>query len=112
MIESAAARWLFTAVFVAAALGSVRFGRPGLAGLHHALMAVAMIWMLTALPGAAGMGPSGHSPGAMAGMPGAGAMSGSAAMSGAAGLPVPVLAVSVLCAALPWLARAVALGLS
>ena len=175
MIESAAARWLFTAVFAAAALGtvlsrrraagqrradragtgfclvmctaliamawwaeptivvwaqvagfgcaalwsglgSVRFGRPSPTGLHHALMAAAMIWMLTALPGAAGMGPAGHDPGAMAGMPSARAMSGGAAMSGAAGLPVPVLVVSVLCAAccagaaLPWLARAIGPG--
>jgi Domain of unknown function (DUF5134) len=183
MIESAAARWLFTAVFAAAALGAVLsrrraagpgrgdragagfclvmcaaliamawwaepaavvwvqvagfgcaalcfglagagrsglgsgwFGRPSLTGLHHALMAVAMIWMLTALPSAAGMRPAGRDPGAMAGMPSAGAMPGSAAMPGAAGLPGPVLAVSVLCAAccagaaLPWLARAIGPG--
>jgi hypothetical protein len=34
---------------------SGRLRRPSLTGLHHALMAAAMIWMLTAVPGTAGM---------------------------------------------------------
>ena len=72
----------------------------GPAGLHHALMAGAMIWMLTAMPGAAGMPAPRHDHDAMAGMP-------------QAGMPGPVLAVCILaagyCAAasVPWLRRAI-----
>jgi len=68
--------------------------------LHHALMAGAMIWMLTAMPGAAGMPAPRHDHDAMAGMP-------------QAGMPGPVLAVCILaagyCAAasVPWLRRAI-----
>lgn len=169
MIESATARWLLTAVFAAAALGTAwrrqpagqarradrptaafcivmcaaliamtwwprpaavtwlqvagfgcaalwfglaswgRFGqfrRPRLVGMHHALMGGAMIWMLVALSGVAGIRPPGTGQDAMTGM---------TAMS-SAGPPFPVLAVSglvaVCCAAaaLPWAARAVGPG--
>jgi Domain of unknown function (DUF5134) len=91
--------------FVRARRGSYGgFQGPSLTGLHHALMAAAMIWMLTAASSAAGMRSPGRGHGAMA------------AMSGA-GLPVPVLAVSALIAAscaaasIPWLARAIGPGL-
>ena len=73
--EPAAATWLQAAVFGCAALG---FGlasvagtgpvrRPRLPAIFHALMAGAMIWMLTAMP-AAGLPPAGSLPGAMASM--------------------------------------------
>jgi hypothetical protein len=71
--------------------------------LLHALMAGAMIWMLTAMPAVTGMPPAGLARGAMA------------PMSGAA-TPAPVLVVSILlavsCAAasIPWLARAIGSG--
>ena len=74
--EPAAAAWVQVAVYGCAALwfglaglagpGQVR--RPGLPALLHALMAGAMIWMLTAMPAAAGMPPAGSARGAMAPM--------------------------------------------
>jgi hypothetical protein len=108
--EPAAAAWLQAALFGCAALWFVlaslldpgRPRRPGLTGLHHALMAAAMTWMLTAMPGAALPSPGpGH--GAMAAMPGV-------------GLPTPDLAVSILLAAyctvaaLPLLRQAIGPG--
>lgn len=110
-LEPAALTWVQVAGFGCAALwfllaSGTRFGqfrRPRLVGMHHALMGGAMIWMLVALPGLAGMRPS---------MPGQHAM---AAMSGG-GPAIPVLAVSGLvaaacgAAALPWLARAIGPG--
>jgi Domain of unknown function (DUF5134) len=109
--EPAGAAWLQAAVFGCAGLWLVLarlrgFGpirRSGLAGLHHALMAGAMIWMLTAMPGAVGTSAPGRDHGAMAAMP-------------RAGVPGPVLAVSILtagyCAAasIPWLLRAIGSG--
>jgi Domain of unknown function (DUF5134) len=109
--EPAVAAWLQAAVFGCAGMWSVLTHRrgfgpirpPGPAGLHHALMAGAMIWMLTAMPGAAGMPAPRHDHDAMAGMP-------------QAGVPGPVLAVSILaagyCAAasIPWLRRAIGPG--
>jgi hypothetical protein len=77
--EPAPAAWFQAALFGCAALwfvlsslrGSGRLPRLGLAGLHHPLTAGAMIWMLTAMPGAAAPSPSpGH--GGMAAMPGGG----------------------------------------
>jgi hypothetical protein len=50
--------------------GPIRLPRP--AGLHHALMAGAMIWMLTAIPGMTAMPAPRHDHGAMAAMPRAG----------------------------------------
>src|SRR5258708_4902240 len=110
MITALAARWLFTAVFRAAGLraaipgrcaaGSARpalgSGRPGLAGpggvrrpslpaLLQMLMAVAMTWMLTAMPAAGGIPSAGPARGAMAAMP-------------RAVMPAPVLVISVLLA--------------
>jgi len=61
--EPTGAVWLQVVVFGGTALWLVRTG-PGGAGLRHALMAGAMIWMLTALPargqmrGMAGATPS------------------------------------------------------
>jgi hypothetical protein len=59
----AVAAWLQAAVFGCAGMwpalahrrgvGPLRL--PGPAGLHHALMAGAMIWMLTAIPGTTAM---------------------------------------------------------
>ncbi|HEU5391930.1 MAG TPA: DUF5134 domain-containing protein [Streptosporangiaceae bacterium] len=109
--EPAAAAWPQAAVFGCAALWSGRAvladsGRARHAGLPavlHALMAGAMIWMLTAMPAAAAMPPAGPRRGAM--MP----------MSRAA-TPALVLAVSILLAAacaaacIPWLARAIGPG--
>lgn len=91
--EPAAAAWFQAALFGCAALwfvlatlpGSGRPPRLGLTGLHQALTAGAMIWMLTAMPCGATPSPSpGH--GAMAAMPGA-------------GMPTPDLAISILFAA-------------
>lgn len=110
--ESAVATWVQVAGFGCAALwfmlagrpGSGRFGRPAPADLHHALMAAAMIWMLTVLSGGTPMRST---------MPGHGGMAG---MSAAASQPLPVLAVTGLAAAycaiatIPWLARAVGPG--
>lgn len=109
--EPAVAAWLQAAVFGCAGMwlvlahrrgfGSIRL--PGPAGLHHALMAGAMIWMLTAIPGMTAMPAPRHDHDAMAAMP-------------QAGVPGPVLAVSILaagyCAAasIPWLRRAIGPG--
>jgi hypothetical protein len=91
--EPAAAAWLQAALFGCAALWFVLASlldtglprRPGLAGLHYALTAGSMTWMLTAMRGAALPSPGpGH--GAMATMPGA-------------GMPTLDLAVSILLAA-------------
>jgi hypothetical protein len=77
--EPAPAAWFQAALFGCAALwfvlsslrSSGRLPRLGLTGLHHALTAGAMIWMLTAMRGGATPSPSpGH--GGMAAMPGAG----------------------------------------
>ena len=64
--EPAAAAWAQAAVFGCAALWSALDGlagpgrtrRPGLPAALHMLMASAMIWMLTAMPAAAGMRPA------------------------------------------------------
>jgi hypothetical protein len=109
--EPAVAAWLQAAVFGCAGLwlvlayrcgfGPIRL--PGPAGLHHALMAGVMIWMLTAMPDTAATPAPRHDHGAMAAMP-------------QAGVPGPVLAVSILaagyCAAasIPWLRRAIGPG--
>jgi Domain of unknown function (DUF5134) len=83
--EPAAVTWLQVAGFGAAAIGFGLASRPRLTGAHHALTAVAMIWMLTALSGMT--------------------------------RPVPVLAISVVAAAvcaaasIPWLVRASGPGL-
>jgi hypothetical protein len=91
--EPAPATWFQAALFGCAALwfvlaslhSSGRLPRLGLSGLHHALTAVAMIWMLTAMRGGPTPSPSqGH--GAMAAMPGA-------------GMPTPDLVISILFAA-------------
>jgi len=106
--EPAAATWLQVAVFGCAglrlALASPAHSswarRPGLPALLHALMAGAMIWMLTAMPAAAGMRPV---RGAMVSM--------SRAATPAAVVVVSILlAVSCVAASIPWLARAVAPG--
>lgn len=109
--EPAAATWLQAAVFGCAALG---FGlasvagigpvrRPRLPALFHALMAGAMIWMLTAMPAAAGS-PSARSPrGAMAPMSQAATLATVVAVS-------IVLALSCAAASIPWLARAIGAG--
>jgi hypothetical protein len=100
-------QWFQIAVFGCAVIwfggaglgGSARSRTRGLPGLHHALMAGAMIWMIAAMPMAAA-GPA------------TGAMS---AMSRRA-TPAAVLIVSVLLtayfglAAIPWLLRAVGPG--
>ena len=110
-LEPAAVTWLQVAGFGCAALwfglagwgGLGRFRQPRLAGLHHALMGGAMIWMLVALSGVAVIRPP------------QGAMAGMAAMP-SGGPPIPVLAVSALiaaccaAAALPFAARAVGPG--
>jgi Domain of unknown function (DUF5134) len=109
--EPAAATWLQTALFAGAALGlglaslagSGPVRRPSLPALLHALMAGAMIWMLTAMPAATGMPSAG---------PGRGAMK----LMSRAAPPAPVLVVSILlavsCAAasITWLVRPVGSG--
>lgn len=124
--EPAAAVWMQAAGFGCAGLWfglgrSGWFRRPSLTGLHHALMAAAMIWMLAALPGVARMAGTGRTAGTagMAGMAGMQPPRGQGPMAAMAamGPPVPVLAVSALAAAccviaaVPWLARAVGPGL-
>jgi hypothetical protein len=103
--------WFLTALFGCAVIwfglaapGAVAGSRARrLPGLHHALMAGAMIWMITAMPAAMRMGPAGPARGAMP------AMSPHAA-------PAVVLAVSVLLAAyfalaaVPWLVCAIGPG--
>jgi hypothetical protein len=102
--------WLQTALFGCAVLwfgivspdptARLRAGR--LAGLHHALMAAAMIWMVIAMPAAMHMGPK----------PGGQTIS---SMSHPA-IPAVVPAVSVLLAAyfalavVPWLTGAIGSG--
>jgi hypothetical protein len=114
--EPAAARWTQAAVFGCAALGFGLAGVAGVAGvagsgrswrhaLPHALMAVAMVWMFTAMPGASAMPAASAMPsdtrGAMMPMP-------------QPATSVPVLIVSILLAvscaatALWWLPRAAA----
>jgi hypothetical protein len=81
MVGALAARWLLTAVFAAAGLGSLpargglaslrgiaRFQPRSLSGLHHVLMAGAMIWMITAMSAAARMASAGPARSAMAAM--------------------------------------------
>jgi hypothetical protein len=111
--EAAGWAWAQAAAFGLAALwfgwaGLSGSGRGRLAAFLHALMAVAMAWMLTALPAGTAMAPSGS-------MATSGAMASSGAMApmSVAATSAPVLAVSVLlamcCAATAvwWLARAV-----
>ena len=89
-IEPAVVTWVQVAGFGGAALwfvlarriGSGRFGRPVPADVHHALMAAAMIWMLTALSAGTQMRST---------MPGHSEMAG-------------------MSAAIPWLGRAVGPG--
>src|SRR5690348_6721539 len=109
--EPAVAAWLQAVVFGCAGLWSglahlsvvSPARRTGLARLHHALMAEAMIWMLTAMPGAAGMPAPRRDHGAMAAMP-------------PADVPGPVLAFGILAAgysataSIPWLVRAIGRG--
>lgn len=111
-LEPAAIIWVQVAGFGCAAIWFLlargdslgQFGRPWLAGAHHAMMGAAMIWMLVVLPGVAGMRPAGMGQGAMRAM-------------SSSGPSIPVLAVSGLvaagcaAAALPWLARAIGPGL-
>jgi len=69
--------WLQVAVFGCAVIwfcatalgGSARSRTPRLPGLHHALMAGAMIWMITAIPVAMPMESAGPAASAMSGMP-------------------------------------------
>ncbi|HYK32362.1 MAG TPA: DUF5134 domain-containing protein [Streptosporangiaceae bacterium] len=110
--EPGIATWVQVAGFGCAALwfvlagrtGAGRLGRPAPDDMHHALMAAAMIWMLTVLSGGTQMRSAMLGHGAMAGM------------SGVASLPFPVLAVTGLGAAycviasIPWLGRAVGPG--
>ena len=80
--------------------GSARLRAGALSGLHHAVMAASMIWMITAMPEAMRMGPA-AAPGRSA----------TPAMSGATISPA-VLAVSAVLvayfalAAVPWTVRA------
>lgn len=88
--EPAAAAGIQAALFGGAALwfgfaalaGPDRGGRHGLASMLHALMAVAMIWMLTALPAVTGTP-------AATGTPAVPAMPGADGMSSAPGMPSP-----------------------
>jgi hypothetical protein len=109
--EPAAAAWAQAAVFGCAALwsglaslaGPGRVRRPDLPAVLRTLMAGAMIWMLTAMPAAAGMTSAGSARGAMAPM-------------ARAATPALVLAVGILfaasctAAAFAWLARAIGPG--
>lgn len=88
--EPAAAAGIQAALFGGAALwfgfaalvGPDRGGRHGLASMLHALMAVVMIWMLTALPAATGTP-------AATGMPAVPAVPGADGMSSPPGIPSP-----------------------
>jgi Domain of unknown function (DUF5134) len=109
--EPAPAVWLQTALFGCAVIwfglaspsGTARFWSASLPGAHHALMAGAMIWMITAMPADMRMTPAGAGRTAMA------------AMSHPA-MPAAVLAVSVLLAAyfalaaIAWSVRAIRPG--
>ena len=89
--------------FGLASLASPGRGRPALPALLHALMAVAMIWMLTAMPTVTGMMSAETGGGAMAPMP-----------RSAAPAPVVVsvlLAVSCAAAAFWWLTGTIGRGL-
>jgi Domain of unknown function (DUF5134) len=104
-------QWFQIAVFGCAVIwfggaslgGSARSRTRGLPGLHHALMAGAMIWMIAAMPAVMPMAAAGPAPGAMS------------AMSRRA-TPAAVLIIGVLLtayfglAAIPWLLRAVGPG--
>ena len=69
--------WLQVAVFGCAVIwfcgptlgGSARSRTPRLPGLHHALMAGTMIWMITAIPAAMPMASAGPAASVMSGMP-------------------------------------------
>lgn len=93
---------------LASVTGSGQGRRPSLAALLHAVMAVAMVWMLTAMPSATGMSPAESGRGAMAQM--------SPASMSPSATPSSVLVVSILfavcCAATAfwWLTRAVGPG--
>jgi hypothetical protein len=109
-LEPSAITWVQVAGFGCAALwfgladlaGSTRI-RLGLPALLHALMAAAMIWMLTVMPAVTGMPPPGRGRGVMTAVP-------------RVATPTPVLAVSILLAvsctvaSIPWLARAIGPG--
>jgi Domain of unknown function (DUF5134) len=109
--EPAPARWLQSALFGCAVIWfglaspgqTARFWPTSLPGAHHALMAGAMIWMITAMPGAMPM------------VPGMAASTAMATMSYPA-IPAAVLAVSALLAAyfalaaIAWLVRAICPG--
>jgi hypothetical protein len=109
--EPIAPAWFLTALFGCAVIwfgladpgGVAVFRVRRLPGLHHALMAGAMIWMITAMPPAMPMGPARRARGAMPAMSGHGA-------------PAAVLAVSVLLAAyfalaaVPWFGCAIGAG--
>jgi Domain of unknown function (DUF5134) len=109
--EPIAPAWFLTALFGCAVIWFGLAGPGGVAswrtrrlpGLHHALMAGAMIWMITAMPAVMRMGSAGPARGAMPAMP------------RPAG-PAAVLAVSVLLAAyfalaaVPWLVCAIGPG--
>ena len=89
--------------FGLASLAGPGQGRPALPALLHALMAVAMIWMLTAMPTVTGTTSAETGGGAMAPMP-----------RSAAPAPVVVsilLAVSCAAAAFWWLTGAIGRGL-
>lgn len=83
--------------------GTARFRARSVPGLHHALMAGAMIWMITAMPAAMRMMPAGPARSAMP------------AMSRPA-TPAAVPVVSILLAAyfalaaIPWFVRAIGPG--
>jgi len=110
LAEPATAAWVQAAVFGCAALW---FGLAGMAGpsqgrlarpaMLHALMALAMIWMLIAMPAVTGMVSAETGGGALAPMPRSAA-------------PAPVVVVSILlavcCAASAfwWLTGAIGLG--
>ena len=118
LAEPATAAWVQAAVFGCAALwfGLASLAGPGgspagsgqgrrlrLPALLHALMAVAMIWMLIAMPAVTGMTPVQTGGGAMGPMP-------------RSASPAPVVVVSILlavsCAAAAfwWLTGAIGLG--
>ena len=109
LAEPATAAWVQAAVFGCAALwfglaslAGAGQGRPALPALLHALMAVAMIWMLTTMPAVTGMTSAETGGGATAPMP-----------RSAAPAPVVVsilLAVSCAAAAFWWLTGAIGPG--
>ena len=108
--EPAVAVWLQAALLGSAviwfalarpgAAGRFRAGR--LAGLHHALMAGGMIWMITAMSTSMPMAPARPARGAMPAI----SMS-RPVMSAAVGVVSVLLAAYFAVAAIPWFARAV-----